>query len=151
MPIPYFIGYYKNYYYILSYYSNTYKYRIITWKNTMIIICQKKEVFKIFDRDNKGFWRLYISSDGKNKKNKNGTVKYFIKLLCESASHKENIADYPIEDGYRIIYNKNSEECSNRFLLQFVQDTNIKGPIIFINTTKKNIYIEEIKFLLLKE
>jgi hypothetical protein len=88
---------------------------------------------------------LYISKDGKKKETKNGTENHFIDLLCGSMS------EYPIGEGYRILYNKKSRVGENKFLLVYVHDTSIEGPIIFINDKKKNININEIKELLKKE
>ena len=88
---------------------------------------------------------LYFSKDGTKKETTNGTINYFKNLLCGSMS------EYHIGEGYRILYNKKLKEGSNRFLLQFVHDTSIEGPIIFINDEKKKIKINDIKEILNRE
>jgi hypothetical protein len=81
---------------------------------------------------------LYISTDNKKKEQTFGFEFLFKKLLSGS------ISDYPIGDDYRILYNKKSTSGSNRFLLKYVHDTSIEGPIIFINDEKKKIFFTDI-------
>ena len=100
--------------------------------------CEKKEVKKING--------LYISTDGKKIETKNGTENDFIELLCGS------ISEYLIGENYRILYNKNSNECVNKFIFfNFIQNVNINGPIIFINDKKSILKVFRIKQVLKRE
>ena len=81
----------------------------------------------------------------KKKETINGTLKYFLKLVCGSLS------EYPIGENYRILFNKNSKEGANKFLLRYVHDTSIEGNIIFINDGKVNIDINDIKEILKRD
>jgi len=105
----------------------------------------KKGIPLIWPQNKNIIHGLYISKDGNKKETKNGTENHFADLLGGSKS------EYPIGEGYRILYNKQSRVGGNKFLLNYVHDTSIEGPIIFINDKKKNININEIKKILTKE
>lgn len=87
---------------------------------------------------------LYISRNGESKVKKNKTIANFIDLLGGS------MTEYPIGDGYSILYNRKSNAGCNKFLLRFVHDTSIEGPIIFVNYEKKDIIIDEVEKTLKK-
>ena len=56
------------------------------------------------------------------------------------------ISEYPIGEDYTILYNDKSNEEKNKFLLNFVQYTDICEPIIFISNN--SIKINKIKSIL---
>lgn len=86
---------------------------------------------------------IYITTNGRKIETKDGTENYFEKLL------HGKISEYTIGEGYKILYNDQSNDSRNEFLMRFVEYTDICGPIIFINNN--NIRIKEIKRILKEE
>jgi hypothetical protein len=82
---------------------------------------------------------IYVATDGKIE-TKVGTEKFFERLL------HGKISEYLIGEGYKILYNDQSKDKKNEFLLSFVNHTDIRGPIIFISNN--SISIKKIKTIL---
>ena len=101
-----------------------------------MVSSEKKEVKKING--------LYISTDGKQIETKNGTENDFMELL------RESISEYLIDDDYKILYNKKSNESANKFI-SFFQFVNINGPIIFVNDKKRILNVFRIRQVLKKK
>ena len=82
---------------------------------------------------------IYISTDGKvdksNPKNKSryvvGTLDDFSTLLTGDENRKCSQVD--LDGDFMLLYDQRSREPRNKFILRYIDNTNIDGPIIIIN------------------
>lgn len=89
----------------------------------------------------KRFMGLYASTDGKidgkdTSRYVKGTMDDFKFLLTKN---KNKLSETELNKEFTLLYNNKSKQSLNEFVVRYVENTDIRGPVIIIKSDKSDV------------
>src|SRR5436305_13822867 len=92
----------------------------------------------------KRFLALYVSTDGKGKINKEKDFSRYVRGTMDDykfllTKNKNKLSKEYLFDNFILLYNSKSEDSRNQFILRYVENTEINGPVIILKEDKSDL------------